>query len=115
MIERITAEQLQELEEAQSFDRNEYHKLLKEYAGIIAEPYTGFSYYDSAGNYLGDSSGCDTCDEPTRRKVGTTFDVDGPGRVGALYHCDNRKCQALRRAMVQAYAGENRLKSQKKN
>ena len=60
MSRKVTAEQLQELEEAQSFDRNEYHDLLQEYAGIIAEPYTGFSYYDSAGNYLGDSSDCDT-------------------------------------------------------
>lgn len=58
---------------------------------------------------------CDTCDEPTRRKVGTTFDVDGPGVVGTLYHCDNRKCQALRYGMVRAWEGENLLKSRKMN
>ena len=58
---------------------------------------------------------CDTCKEPTKRKTATTFDVDGPGRVGALYHCENRQCRALRRAMVEVYAGETRLKSQKKN
>lgn len=62
MAEKITAEQLQELEEAQSIDRKEFHQLLEEYAGITAEPYTGFSYYDSAGNYLGDASDCDIVD-----------------------------------------------------
>lgn len=56
MADTITKEQLEELEEAQFFDRDEYHKLLKDYTGIIAKPYTGYSYYDTAGNYIGDSN-----------------------------------------------------------
>ena len=55
MVEYITKDQLEELSEADSFDKYEYHKLLKEYAGIVAEPYTGYSYYDEAGNFIGDS------------------------------------------------------------
>lgn len=62
MAEKITADQLEELDEAQWSDRSEYHKLLKEYAGIIAKPYTAFSFYDCDGNYLGDSFNCDTMD-----------------------------------------------------
>lgn len=62
MAEKINAEQLNEIEYEMLSDRYEAHKLLKEYAGIVAEPYTGFSYYDSAGNYLGDSSDCDVID-----------------------------------------------------
>lgn len=62
MAEKITAEQLQELEEARYIDRNEFHQLLEEYAGITAEAYTGYSYYDSVGNYMGDSADSDVMD-----------------------------------------------------
>ena len=62
MAECITKEQYEDIENARYFDRDEYHKLLKEYAGIIAKPYTAFSYYDSAGNYIGDSENSDTMD-----------------------------------------------------
>lgn len=55
MAEYITKDQLSELEEAEMFDRDEYHKLLKEYTGIVAERYIGYAYYDDAGNYIGDS------------------------------------------------------------
>ena len=55
MAETITREQYEELKEEEAFDTREYHKLLEEYTGIVAHPYTAFSYYDSAGNYLGDS------------------------------------------------------------
>lgn len=58
MANTITREQYEQLEEAEFFDRDEYHKLLKKYTGIVAKPYTGYSYYDSAGNYIGDSN-CD--------------------------------------------------------
>lgn len=34
---------------------------------------------------------CDGCNEPTKFVVGKTFDVEGPGRVGALYGCGNRR------------------------
>lgn len=62
MADAITKEQLEDLEYAKSSDRNEFHELLKEYAGIVAESYVGFSYYDEAGNYLGDSNYCDVRD-----------------------------------------------------
>lgn len=58
MANTITKEQYERLEAAESFDIEEYHELLKEYAGIVAKPYTGYSYYDDAENYIGDS-GCD--------------------------------------------------------
>ena len=54
MVDKITKEQLEELEEAEFF--GEYHKLLKDYTGIVAKPYTEYSYYDAAGNYIGDSN-----------------------------------------------------------
>ena len=57
MVGFITKAQLEELSEAEFFDRDEYHKLLEDYTGIVAKPYTGYSYYDAAGNYIGDS-GC---------------------------------------------------------
>lgn len=62
MTKKITLEQFQELEEVRHYDKYEYHRLLAEYADIAATPYTGFAYYDSAGNYLGDSSDCDLVD-----------------------------------------------------
>lgn len=62
MVDVITKEQLEEIEYARLTDRDEYHQLLKEYAGIIAEPYTAFSYYDEFGNYLGDSDNSSTYD-----------------------------------------------------
>lgn len=56
MADTITKEQYEELQDAEHFDPREYHELLKEYSGIVAEPYTAYSYYDAAGNYLGDST-----------------------------------------------------------
>ena len=55
----VTRKQYEELCEALSFDKSKFRQLLKEYCGIEARPYTGFSFYDSAGNYLGDSNDCD--------------------------------------------------------
>lgn len=54
---------------------------------------------------------CESCNEPTKRIVGKTFDMDGPGKVGAMYHCDNRACNALRQAKIRAWeANEPSLK-----
>lgn len=56
MHNTITKEQLEEIEEAYSCeDRETAYALLKEYAGIEAKPYTAWDFYDTAGNYLGDS------------------------------------------------------------
>lgn len=62
MNDKITREQLEELEYEGSIDITEYHRLLKAYAGIEAKSYTGFSYYDAAGNYVGDSADSSTMD-----------------------------------------------------
>lgn len=51
---------------------------------------------------------CETCREPTRRAVGKTFDLDGPGQVGTLYHCENRACNALRLAKIRALEAEGK-------
>lgn len=62
MIDRITKSQLSEIEDAAIFGTKEFHKKLEEITGITASPYTGYSYYDAAGNYIGDSSNFDICD-----------------------------------------------------
>ena len=51
----ITQEQFEELEAARERGNEEFHGVLEEYTGIVAKPYTAFDYYDSCGNYLGDS------------------------------------------------------------
>ena len=56
MSNTITREQLNEIEEAYCCeDKETAHALLKEYVGIEAKPYTAWDFYDTAGNYLGDS------------------------------------------------------------
>ena len=56
----ITKEQYEELVESRTWDSKEdFHKLLKEVTGIEAKPYMGYSYFDDAGNFIGDSN--DVC------------------------------------------------------
>lgn len=55
MVKYITSRQEDELDEARSNDMQEYHRLLEEYAGIKARPYTAYTYYDAAGDYVGNS------------------------------------------------------------
>ena len=63
MADKITKAQFEQLEEAQSLlSIKEYHEMLEELTGIEARPYTGYAYYDSAGNYVGDSADCDLGD-----------------------------------------------------
>lgn len=55
MIDKISYKEYLELCDTRSFGtRDEFHKKLEEY-GIEARPYTAYQYYDSAGNYIGDS------------------------------------------------------------
>lgn len=49
---------------------------------------------------------CESCNEPTKRIVGKTFDIDGPGKVGTMYDCDNRACNALKLAKIRAWNAE---------
>lgn len=59
----ITHEQLEDLKDALSFGRKEdFHRLLEEYTGIEARPYTAYQYFDSADNYVGDSNDDDVRD-----------------------------------------------------
>ena len=56
-IRTISKEQFCKLKEAYNYcsDKKEFHKLLQEYTGIIAKPYTAFNYYDDTNNYIGNS------------------------------------------------------------
>ena len=42
---------------------------------------------------LGEFADCDTCQDVSKRVSGKTFDVEGPGKVGVIYDCDNKKCK----------------------
>lgn len=53
-MDTITIKQYDELY-TERFDIKEFNKLLEEYTGIIAKPYTSYQYFDEAGNYIGDS------------------------------------------------------------
>lgn len=55
MAKYITQAQMDELEEACSFDIEEGHALLRKYAGIEARPYTAYLYYDENGDFVGSS------------------------------------------------------------
>ena len=56
MPSEITRQQLEDLKDARSFGTpNEFHRLLEEYTGIEARPYTAYQYFDGADNYVGDS------------------------------------------------------------
>ena len=55
MTDYITNEQLKELENKAIMGEDDYHKLLLEYTGIEARPYTAYLYYDVDGNYVGNS------------------------------------------------------------
>lgn len=45
-----------------------------------------------------DTPDCKRCKDPTKRVAAKTFDVEGPGKVGVIYTCDNRKCRSVRQA-----------------
>lgn len=56
MAKTITKEQLEEIEEAYAYSRADCFALLEKHAGIVAKPYTAYSFYDEADNYVGDSN-----------------------------------------------------------
>lgn len=62
MVETITRAQLDELRDESLVDQEKFHELLEKYTGIIAKPYTGYSFYDGAGNYLGSNADSDVMD-----------------------------------------------------
>lgn len=57
MSNTITREQFEELCVSKSWeDYDDFHNMLKQITGITAKQYVGYSYYDEAGNYIGDSN-----------------------------------------------------------
>ena len=57
MINKIDREQYETLCESIFWDSDEdFHDTLEQITGITARRYTGYSYFDSAGNYIGDSN-----------------------------------------------------------
>lgn len=56
-MNRINKEQYETLCESKFWDSDEdFHKLLEQITGITARSYMGYSYFDSCGNYIGDSN-----------------------------------------------------------
>ena len=53
-MDRITKEQYEKLSDS-SMNQKEFNKLLEEYTGIFAKPVTRYQYFDSMGNYVGNS------------------------------------------------------------
>ncbi len=59
MIHEITKEQFEALNDALFiYGRVQFNKLLEDMTGITAAPCTIFEYYDSSGDYIGDSADC---------------------------------------------------------
>lgn len=57
MINKINKEQYDLLCESKFWDgKEDFNELLEQITGITAKRYTGYSYYDSSGNYIGDSN-----------------------------------------------------------
>lgn len=57
MVDKISKEQYEALCESRCWGgKEDFHELLEQITDITAKRYTGYSYYDSSGNYLGDSN-----------------------------------------------------------
>lgn len=39
---------------------------------------------------------CEKCNSPSKKLIGRTMDVEGPGKAGVLFDCHNKKCRARR-------------------
>lgn len=42
---------------------------------------------------LGELPNCETCQDVSKRVIGKTIDLEGPGKVGMVYDCDNQECK----------------------
>lgn len=62
MAKLITKTQRAKLDAACALDTEEFHTLLKEYAGIEAREYTAYLYYDEYGDFLAGSDEADIDD-----------------------------------------------------
>lgn len=57
MVDKITEDQYQELLDA--YDERRTGNIVKTFedlTGIVVKPYTGYQFFDAAGNYLGDDN-----------------------------------------------------------
>lgn len=60
MAEYITRAQYNDIESTVFLgDRQAFNARLLKHTAIVSRPYTAYSYYDAAGNYLGDSNDAD--------------------------------------------------------
>ena len=63
MINKINKGQYEALCESKFWDDDkDFNKMLEQITGITAKRYAGYSYYDSHGNYIGDSNNCSVRD-----------------------------------------------------
>lgn len=57
MVDKISRDKYHDLCQSRMWDDTEsFHKMLEEMTGITAKRYVGYSYFDEAGIYIGDSS-----------------------------------------------------------
>ena len=57
MVDKITEDQYQELLDAYDERRTSgIVKTFEDLTGIVVKPYTGYQFFDAAGNYLGDDN-----------------------------------------------------------
>lgn len=56
MVDKISKEQYMELAQPMWDGIDGFHKKLEEITGITAKSYVGYQYFDSDGNYVGDSN-----------------------------------------------------------
>lgn len=62
MAKKITRSQYEEIEAAHEDGFWELHQALAEYTGIVAYSHEAYTYYDSNGNYVGNSEDFDLDD-----------------------------------------------------
>ena len=57
MVEKISKDQYHDLCQSSMWDSTDsFHELLEEMIGITAKRYVAYQYFDSDGNYIGDSN-----------------------------------------------------------
>ena len=57
MINKISNEQYEELCESKfCYGMEIFHEMLEQITDVTVKSYTGYSYYDGSGNYIGDSN-----------------------------------------------------------
>lgn len=74
----ITKEQFEDIDDAREYGtRKEYHEQLEIHTGIVAKPYTAYQYFDSAGNFVGDSDNYTLSDLLENANIEVRSDTNG--------------------------------------